>query len=567
MDGAPRALVGGVDEVSLLPYVAFHQIHALGTHGRPFDIDRDGLIYGESAAFVVLESLRSARSRGVRIYGQLLGVGYGNDAHHLVAAHPEGTGAALAIQRVLAQTQLAATQVDYINAHGTGTLLNEPIEAKAIHAVFGRHTSSVAVSSTKGSTGHTMAAASATEAVLTVMALHRGSLPPTTGLRHQDPHIDLDVIIGKPPAAASWRSALQWLWFGGNNAVAAFARHPRPTRRLSPRPVYVAATAALLGRYLGTTAVLQRIEQATPLGQHERQAEFDLADILGKRGLRHVDRSALLLAATLEHELPTWPKVDKTRAGAVIGSAYPAYASILSLAKQVVAQGPTKVNPATVPFASSNSAAAWLLIRKGVTGFNASITSGRCSGLDAIAYAAKHIAHGEIDALIAGGVEPRTPELWQSYQYPGAPHYPTESISLVSLVADPTDALAQIDHACAAFYPHTPAAKAAPQIAHRCLEACGLRRVDLIVSIADEPVAGLPGERVRTLNPIIGETFAVGGALGVVLAVALLNPPSKTLPLPTAVLVLTTSPEGYASAVLLSRPHQRSLEVLLTPPE
>ena len=191
-DGAPRVLVGGCEELSTMPYTAFHQIRAIDDVCRPFDADRQGLLFGEGAAFLVLEPRTTARARDARPYAELLGVGSSNDAHHLMAPHPQGAGAALALRRALHDSGVDVGEVGYVNAHGTGTSLNDAAEANALTDVFGDAVASLPVSSTKGATGHTMGAAGAVEAVVTTLAIERETLPPTTGLDEVDADLGLD---------------------------------------------------------------------------------------------------------------------------------------------------------------------------------------------------------------------------------------------------------------------------------------------------------------------------------------------------------------------------------------
>jgi nodulation protein E len=191
---------------------------------RPFCVDRRGMILGEGAGMIVLEPLDAARARGAKIYAELAGFGMSADAHHIT--QPTVEGPARAIRRALADANLATEEIGYINAHGTATPGNDPAETAAIREVFGALADRFGVSSTKSMHGHALGAAGAIEAVVTIMAMHDGVLPPTANFTKADPACDLDYI---PNVARNFRAeaALSNSFaFGGLNAVLAFRAAP-----------------------------------------------------------------------------------------------------------------------------------------------------------------------------------------------------------------------------------------------------------------------------------------------------------------------------------------------------
>src|SRR6202451_3530595 len=198
---------------------------------RPFSKDRRGMILGEGGAMMVLEPLEAAQARGARIYAEICGFGMISDAHHLT--QPTVSGPARAMRSALRDAGLQPEQVGYINAHGTGTPGNDPVETRAIREVFGAHADKLAVSSTKSLHGHALGAAGALEAIATILALKNGILPPTANYNEPDPECDLDYIPNQPRAAKVEAALSNSFAFGGLNAVVAFRAAPRSRAAIS----------------------------------------------------------------------------------------------------------------------------------------------------------------------------------------------------------------------------------------------------------------------------------------------------------------------------------------------
>jgi 3-oxoacyl-[acyl-carrier-protein] synthase II len=186
---------------------------------RPFDLNRDGFVMGEGAAMVMLESLEHAQARGAHILAEVSGYGATNDAYHVSAPAENGAGAALCMKNALDDADLGVTDIHYINAHGTGTTLNDKSETSAIKAVFGEHAYQIPVSSTKSMTGHLLGAAGALEVVICVKTLHDSILPPTTNYETPDPDCDLDYVPNTPRPALVKHIMSNSFGFGGHNAT------------------------------------------------------------------------------------------------------------------------------------------------------------------------------------------------------------------------------------------------------------------------------------------------------------------------------------------------------------
>ncbi len=195
------------------------------TASRPFDRHRDGFVMSEGAAMLVLEELGHAVSRGARIYAELTGYALTNDAHHITSPPPGGDGAARCMALALRSAGLAPESVGYVNAHGTSTAANDTAETRALHTVFGDHVHRLAVSSTKSVTGHLLGAAGGVEAMATVLALHRGVLPPTATLVEPDPACDLDYIAQHARPVRVDAALSNAFGFGGTNACLVFQRY------------------------------------------------------------------------------------------------------------------------------------------------------------------------------------------------------------------------------------------------------------------------------------------------------------------------------------------------------
>jgi beta-ketoacyl-acyl-carrier-protein synthase II len=231
--GDARAVIAGGTEAALVPVVlaGFTVMRALAMDNecperacRPFDRTRQGFVMAEGCAILVLEDYEYARARGARIYAEVIGYGSTNDAYHLAAPAENGEGAARAMAMALRKAGLRPEEVDYINAHGTGTPLNDKFETAAIKTVFGAHAYRLAVSSTKSMTGHMMGAAGAVEAMVCVLALRDQIIPPTINYRYPDPDCDLDYVPNQARPARLRVALSNSLGLGGHNACLIFRR-------------------------------------------------------------------------------------------------------------------------------------------------------------------------------------------------------------------------------------------------------------------------------------------------------------------------------------------------------
>ncbi len=225
--GAARVMIaGGTEPLCRLTFASFNALQAVDPgYCRPFSGNRAGLTLGEAAGVLILESLTGALERGAPILGEILGYGVTCDAHHMTAPDVGASGAARAMRAALADAGLAPEEVDYINAHGTATPLNDLMETRAIKEVFGPRAGKIPVSSTKAMHGHTLGASGALEAVVALLAITEGFIPPTIHHETNDPECDLDyVTTGARPGAPGVVLSNSFA-FGGNNTTVIFGRY------------------------------------------------------------------------------------------------------------------------------------------------------------------------------------------------------------------------------------------------------------------------------------------------------------------------------------------------------
>jgi 3-oxoacyl-[acyl-carrier-protein] synthase II len=226
------AICGGTESlITPLTVAGFSVMKALSTRNdepekasRPFDAKRDGFVIAEGAGILVLEELTHAQKRGAKVYAELIGYGATCDAYHMTAPSPDGEGAETCMKLALEDANIAPNEVDYINAHGTSTPLNDVAETKAIKKVFGEHAYKLMVSSTKSMTGHLLGGAGGLEAVITVKALETGIVPPTINLEEPDPECDLDYVPNQARRANIKVAMSNAFGFGGTNACLVFKK-------------------------------------------------------------------------------------------------------------------------------------------------------------------------------------------------------------------------------------------------------------------------------------------------------------------------------------------------------
>jgi 3-oxoacyl-[acyl-carrier-protein] synthase II len=226
--GDAEAMLAGGSEAAICPLVfaGLEPVKAMTTRNdepqkasRPFDKNRDGFVISEGGGIVILEELESAKNRGAKIYGEVLGYGLNSDAYHITAPDPDGRGAATCMKLALNDAGISPDKVDYINAHGTSTVLNDLSETKAIKSVFGKRSKQIPISSNKSMIGHLWAGAGVVEAIFTLFTMNEGIIPPTINYETPDPECDLDYVPNVPRKAEVKIALSNSFGFGSTNAT------------------------------------------------------------------------------------------------------------------------------------------------------------------------------------------------------------------------------------------------------------------------------------------------------------------------------------------------------------
>jgi 3-oxoacyl-[acyl-carrier-protein] synthase II len=409
------AIAGGADALCRLTYAGFSALGALSAEPcRPFDRRRAGLNLGEGAAFLVLEAEDAARARGARPIVELRGWAVGAEANHITNPESSGETAGRVMRDALARAGVVPADLDYVNAHGTATPLNDAMETAALRRCLGSEADRIPVSSSKGQIGHTLAAAGAIEAAITAMAIARGVLPPTAGLEEVDAACQLVHVRASRPARI--RAAMsESFGFGGTDTAlvltepGAFAA---PSGESSCAVVVTAvATAGPLGVHgvEGSHAYVEPGPAPAP-----GPIAFDAAAHLDLARARRLDRAARLTTAVIARALADARlSLDDARvaerAGAVVGSAFGTIEGCTAFMRRVYDKGAKLASPADFPNLVPSSPVGHASIYLGLRGPVLSAHDLDASAESAIATAAELVAAGECDAMAAGSVEESSP--------------------------------------------------------------------------------------------------------------------------------------------------------------
>lgn len=403
--GRARAvLAGGTDGLCSLTFTGFNALGALDAAPcRPFDAERAGLSLGEAAAFLLLEPESAARARGARVYGWLSGWAIAAEAHHITHPEPTGETAARLLHAALGRAGRTPGEVDYVNAHGTATRHNDAMEWRALDRVFGAELERLFVSSCKGQLGHTLGAAGALEAVMTVLALDQAMLPPTGGLTTPDPALPLRHVRGEGLAFGANVALSSSFGFGGTGCVLCFEKASLADRRpeAAPREPLVITGACCLG----PGGVLEGVDCARhALPDETLDAGVGEVELDAARS-RRFDRAARWVAFGAERALAS-ASLGPADVGLIAGSAYGNVERSVEFLRRVASRGPRFANPAEFPHLVPSAAAGNASIYLGLSGPVLTVSDLQTSGEQAFGVALDLLSLGLTSALVAGSAEP-----------------------------------------------------------------------------------------------------------------------------------------------------------------
>jgi len=410
-----RVVAGGADGLCRLTYTGFGALSALDPNPcRPFDKRRAGLNLGEGAGFLVLETEEAARARGATPIVELSGWAVGAEAHHITNPEKEGLTAARVMAAALARGGLTPADIDYVNAHGTATALNDAMESAALKACFGREVDRVPVSSSKGQIGHTLGAAGAIEAAITALAIARGVMPPTMGLEEVDPNCHLQHVTAaqRGPIRAAMSNSFG---FGGTDSVLVFTepeRFPAPAEA-GKRPVVVtgAASVGALGvmGFEGSGAYLEAGPAPSPA-----PIAFQASDHLDVGRARRLDRAGKLVTVAIsvalrEAGMSELPAALANRTGAIVGASFGSVDASTAYMCRIYDKGAKYASPADFPNLVPSSPVGHAAIYLGFRGPVFAMADLGVTAESAIATALELISMDEGDIIAAGSVEEASP--------------------------------------------------------------------------------------------------------------------------------------------------------------
>lgn len=406
---ADAFVAGGSDSFSSLAFAGFHALHALDEKGcSPFNRS-GGITLGEGAGVLIIESYEHAVKRGARIYCEVLGSGVSSDAHHITAPDPEGKGQMLAISRAVENSGLKGGDLDYINAHGTGTAKNDEAEFLSLHTLFDEN-EHLSVSSTKSMTGHCLGAAGSIEAVLTVKAVCTDIVPPTVGYTDGDLET-LKTKAGKIDFVPNVKrektvnfAASNSFAFGGNNASIVFAKKPREIPDRSERDrIFITGIGELVGNPRCEISSDSYKELGIKMAFYRKLDRFSQLQLIsGMRALRDAD-------ITITDE-------NGRDIGIVVGTADGPMTEIVGFQKNVIENGTASGSAFSFPNTVYNAAGGYFSIFAGIKGYNVTNANSIQAGLQSLCYAADVLRNGDERLMIATGTDENTDTTEELYK-------------------------------------------------------------------------------------------------------------------------------------------------------
>jgi len=427
---ADAVLTGGADAFSDILYAGFNSLESLSPEpAAPYSRDRKGLSLGEGSGMLVLMREDLARAQGAPVLAEILGYGLSADGYHPTAPHPEGRGAARAIQTALVQGGVASDEVRYVNSHGTGTPKNDPAETAATKVGLGDEAAHrAAVSSTKSMIGHLLGGAGAIEAISTVKTLEQQLAPPTASFTEPDPECDLDYVTEGPRAMEIDIAVSNNFAFGGANASIVFARAgARPQGPPAPALDRVVVTG--LGALTPAGTDVQALWEAYSTGRDCTTVEdgvrlgrvdYSPSDFLGPKERKRVDGLGLfsIIASrkALEDAALELSDENRTRVGAILGTGVGPMESMEGFSAGVIEEGAGGANPAVFPNTVYNAAGGQVAIKVGALGPASTVTVGHAAGASSLCYGCELAGADHADAMLCLGADSLTDTVIAAYR-------------------------------------------------------------------------------------------------------------------------------------------------------
>lgn len=416
---ADAFVAGGSDSFSSLAFAGFHALHALAEQEcSPFN-HSNGITLGEGSGVLIIESYEHAVKRKAKIYCEILGSGVSSDAHHITAPRPDGEGQMSAIKRAVKNSAINFSDIDYINAHGTGTAKNDEAEFLSLRTLFDGN-NHLSVSSTKSMTGHCLGAAGSIEAVLTVKAVCDSEIPPTIGYSDADLEAlrekggELDFIPNKKREKDVAFAMSNSFAFGGNNASIVFAKESHNIlEKKNNQPIYITGISELAGAKSEADKGFRAEITSADFKKHNIKMAF----------YRKLDRlSQLQLLSGIEALADAGITVDEKNEndiGIIIGTSDGPMTEIVNFQKNVIENGTESGSAFLFPNTVYNAAGGYLSIFAGIKGYNVTVANGFQAGLQSIGYAAGVIRNGEESIMLATGTDENTDVDYELYSQLG----------------------------------------------------------------------------------------------------------------------------------------------------
>lgn len=419
---ADMMLVGGYDALLETVYSGFTSVSALDDQPcRPYSADRSGLSLGEGAAFLILERYDVVKARNARMFAEILGYGLALDGYHPTAPHPEGAGAARAMETALKNSNLKPEDIDYINGHGTGTLLNDLSETRAIISALGESAYRVPISSTKAATGHTLGASGVIEGIATIQSIQEGMLPPTIHLNQRDPNLVLDYVPNEARVSSVQVALSNSFAFGGNNAVVAYGQ---PFDNRKPF-IYESNSIVVTGMGMATTEGLGiqpfwhafsngKLKNTETQVSRKGNRYYRISDTLfeqmeskfDRKAIRRLDRNSLMalyaVNDALQHAGIKMEESLRERTGIISSHAFAVYEQFAELFRPVL--NPSyRVRPSVFPNSVYNGAVGAIASHFQVYGPGSTLNGAQSSSALGIIHAMELLKKGDCDAIICIG--------------------------------------------------------------------------------------------------------------------------------------------------------------------